>query len=154
MLEPGQTAPLFELPNQDGELVSLADFDSTVVVYFYPRADTPGCTTEACGFRDSWDDFEARDVPVLGISDDPVAEESATLLLRLDEADMETTTARVEDLGGEVDAELEFETLRVVLPEPAVTDLCELDGLESIETDATIQMGGGDAGEDVELNDS
>ncbi|WP_231182798.1 thioredoxin-dependent thiol peroxidase [Haladaptatus sp. DYF46] len=74
MLEPGQPAPPFELPNQDGELVSLADFDSTVVVYFYPRADTPGCTTEACGFRDSWADFEARDIPVLGISDDPVAD--------------------------------------------------------------------------------
>jgi thioredoxin-dependent peroxiredoxin len=74
MLEPGQPAPPFELPNQDGELVSLADFDSTVVVYFYPRADTPGCTTEACGFRDSWADFEARGVPVLGISDDPVAD--------------------------------------------------------------------------------
>ncbi|MFH5799160.1 thioredoxin-dependent thiol peroxidase [Haladaptatus sp. CMAA 1911] len=74
MLEPGQPAPPFELPNQDGELVSLADFDSTVVVYFYPRADTPGCTTEACGFRDSWDEFENRNVPVLGISDDPVAD--------------------------------------------------------------------------------
>ncbi|ODR80456.1 alkyl hydroperoxide reductase [Haladaptatus sp. W1] len=74
MLEPGQPAPPFELPNQDGETVSLADFDSTVVVYFYPRADTPGCTTEACGFRDSWDEFEARGVPVLGISDDPVSD--------------------------------------------------------------------------------
>lgn len=74
MLEPGQPAPQFELPNQDGELVPLADFDSTVVVYFYPRADTPGCTTEACGFRDSWDEFAARDIPVLGISDDPVAD--------------------------------------------------------------------------------
>ncbi|MGA9402229.1 thioredoxin-dependent thiol peroxidase [Haladaptatus sp.] len=74
MLESGQTAPSFELPNQDGDQVSLADFDTTVVVYFYPRADTPGCTTEACGFRDSWEEFEARDVPVLGISDDPVSD--------------------------------------------------------------------------------
>ncbi|MFH5799159.1 hypothetical protein [Haladaptatus sp. CMAA 1911] len=90
--------------------------------------------------------------PVRAMRDDPMPEESAVLLLRLGDADVETTAARVEDLGGEVDAELEFETLRVVLPEPAVVDLCELDGLESIETDATIQMGG-DAGEDVELND-
>lgn len=74
MLESGQTAPSFELPNLDGNQVSLADFDTTVVVYFYPRADTPGCTTEACGFRDSWEEFEARDVPVLGISDDPVSD--------------------------------------------------------------------------------
>ncbi|MCO8253408.1 thioredoxin-dependent thiol peroxidase [Haladaptatus sp. AB618] len=74
MLESGQTAPSFELPNQDGDQVSLADFDTTVVVYFYPRADTSGCTTEACGFRDSWEEFEARDVPVLGISDDPVSD--------------------------------------------------------------------------------
>ncbi len=74
MLEPGQTAPSFELPNQDGNPVSLEQFDTSVVVYFYPRADTPGCTTEACSFRDSWDEFENRDVPVLGISDDPVSD--------------------------------------------------------------------------------
>lgn len=71
MLEPGSDAPTFTLENQHGEAVSLADFDR-VVVYFYPRADTPGCTTEACGFRDSWDAFEDREVAVLGISDDPV----------------------------------------------------------------------------------
>ena len=91
--------------------------------------------------------------PVRAMRDDPMPEGSAALLLRLGDADVETTAARVEDLGGEVDAELEFETLRVVLPESAVVDLCELDGVESIETDATIRMGG-DAGEDVELNDS
>lgn len=73
MLSVGDTAPDFELPDQHGETVSLADFrGSPVVVYFYPRADTPGCTTEACGFRDSFEEFEARDVAVLGISDDPV----------------------------------------------------------------------------------
>jgi peroxiredoxin Q/BCP len=73
MLSVGDTAPDFELPDQDGESVSLSDFRGRpVVVYFYPRADTPGCTTEACGFRDSWDAFEERDVAVLGISDDPV----------------------------------------------------------------------------------
>ncbi|SDM39715.1 peroxiredoxin Q/BCP [Halogranum gelatinilyticum] len=73
MLSVGDTAPNFELPDQDGESVSLSDFRGRpVIVYFYPRADTPGCTTEACGFRDSWDAFEERDVAVLGISDDPV----------------------------------------------------------------------------------
>ena len=71
MLDTGTPAPEFELPNQDGDPVALPD-RGTVVVYFYPRADTPGCTTEACGFRDRWDAFEDRDVRVFGISDDPV----------------------------------------------------------------------------------
>ncbi|WP_042662707.1 thioredoxin-dependent thiol peroxidase [Haloferax sp. ATB1] len=75
MLEIGDDAPDFELPDQRGDLVSLSDFRGEhVVVYFYPRADTPGCTTEACGFRDSWDEFEDRDAAVLGISDDPVSD--------------------------------------------------------------------------------
>jgi peroxiredoxin Q/BCP len=73
MLHEGESAPAFELPNQDGEPTALSDFDDEyAVVYFYPRADTPGCTTEACSFRDRWDDYEDRNVTVLGISDDPV----------------------------------------------------------------------------------
>ncbi|MFB6271137.1 MAG: thioredoxin-dependent thiol peroxidase [Halobacterium sp.] len=73
MLAEGTQAPDFELPNQDGETVSLSEYDGQyVVVYFYPRADTPGCTKEACSFRDRWGDYEERDVPVFGISDDPV----------------------------------------------------------------------------------
>lgn len=92
--------------------------------------------------------------PVRAMRDDPMPEESVTLLLRLGDANVETTTARVEDAGGDVDAELAFETLRVVVPEPSVADLCELDGLRAIETDATITIGGGDAGEDVTLDDS
>jgi peroxiredoxin Q/BCP len=73
MLQEGDSAPAFELPNQDGDPVALSDYeDQYVVVYFYPRADTEGCTTQACSFRDRWDDYEDRDVAVLGISDDPV----------------------------------------------------------------------------------
>ncbi|MFB6234639.1 MAG: thioredoxin-dependent thiol peroxidase [Halopenitus sp.] len=73
MLEVGTQAPAFTLQNQDGEDVSLDSFDTDyLVVYFYPRADTPGCTTEACGFRDNWEAFEDHDVAVVGISDDPV----------------------------------------------------------------------------------
>ncbi|WP_327052560.1 thioredoxin-dependent thiol peroxidase [Halomicrococcus gelatinilyticus] len=73
MLSVGQQAPSFELPNHAGEPVSLSDHEGQhVVVYFYPRADTPGCTTEACGFRDAWDAFAERDVAVLGVSDDSV----------------------------------------------------------------------------------
>lgn len=76
MLDIGTEAPEFTLENQHGEPVSLAECE-TVVVYFYPRADTPGCTTEACGFRESWDAFEDRGIGVWGISDDPVSDLAA-----------------------------------------------------------------------------
>jgi peroxiredoxin Q/BCP len=73
MLDTGAEAPGFELPNQDGDTVSLEDFEGQrVVLYFYPRADTRGCTIEAEGFRDDYDAFEAADVAVLGVSNDPV----------------------------------------------------------------------------------
>ena len=58
MLEPGDKAPAFTLPDQDGNKVKLSDFKGeTVVLYFYPRADTPGCTTQACGIRDRGDEY-------------------------------------------------------------------------------------------------
>jgi peroxiredoxin Q/BCP len=73
LLDPGTEAPAFELPNQDGDPVALAVYAGQhVVVYFYPRADTPGCTAEACSFRDRWDDYAEHEVAVVGISDDPV----------------------------------------------------------------------------------
>jgi peroxiredoxin Q/BCP len=73
MLSPGDTAPDFTLPDQDSEEVSLSDLrGETVVLYFYPRADTPGCTTQACGIRDHRSDYEAAGVRVLGVSPDPV----------------------------------------------------------------------------------
>lgn len=73
MLDVGSPAPSFLLPNASGNTVSLADYaEQWRVVYFYPRADTPGCTTEACEFRDRWASFAEYDVAVLGISDDPV----------------------------------------------------------------------------------
>ena len=73
MLEVGTPAPAFELPNHDNDLISLTDYRGHyVVVYFYPRADTPGCTTEACGFRDAWEEYREADISVVGISDDPV----------------------------------------------------------------------------------
>ncbi|MFQ3319220.1 MAG: peroxiredoxin Q/BCP [Natronomonas sp.] len=74
MLDVGAEAPDFELQNQDGETVSLSEFDGRVVLYFYPRADTPGCTTEACGFRDNWGEYLGRNITVLGVSDDPVSD--------------------------------------------------------------------------------
>ncbi len=73
MLEIGQPAPPFTLPDQDGTPVRLADLaGQPVVVYFYPRDDTSGCTTQACGIRDQWSQFEAAGAAVLGISPDPV----------------------------------------------------------------------------------
>lgn len=72
MLAVGDEAPEFELPDQNGDPVSLADFDQRVILYFYPRADTPGCTREAVGFRDNWEAYEDRDLLVLGVSNDPV----------------------------------------------------------------------------------
>jgi peroxiredoxin Q/BCP len=73
MVEVGQPAPEFTLPDQEGTPVSLSDFrGQRVVVYFYPKADTPGCTTQACGIRDHAADYDAADAVVLGISPDPV----------------------------------------------------------------------------------
>ncbi len=75
MIEVGQAAPDFQLPDQDGETVKLSALrGQPVVVYFYPRADTPGCTVQACGVRDRSADYSAYDAAVLGISPDPVAD--------------------------------------------------------------------------------
>jgi peroxiredoxin Q/BCP len=72
MIEPGEDAPDFELPDQDGRAIKLGDFRGKNVVYFYPKADTPGCTTQACGVRDHHADYEKAGAVVLGISPDPV----------------------------------------------------------------------------------
>jgi peroxiredoxin Q/BCP len=75
MIEPGETAPDFTLPDQDGNEVSLADFrGQMVVLYFYPKANTSGCTTQACGVRDRRADYEQAGAVVLGVSPDPVKE--------------------------------------------------------------------------------
>jgi peroxiredoxin Q/BCP len=73
--EPGTAAPKFKLPASTGETIDLKDFvgKKTVVLYFYPKADTPGCTTEACAFRDALADYDRAKVAVLGISPDPIA---------------------------------------------------------------------------------
>ncbi len=72
MIEPGQTAPDFELPDQDGNTVKLSGLrGQPVVVYFYPKAETSGCTVQACGVRDHRGDYEQVGARVLGISPDP-----------------------------------------------------------------------------------
>ncbi len=74
MLEAGSEAPDFTLEDDEGRKVSLSSFKGrTVVLYFYPKDDTPGCTKEACGFRDAYDDFLAKGAAVVGVSPDKAA---------------------------------------------------------------------------------
>lgn len=73
MVEEGKPAPDFELPTDTGETVKLSDLrGKQVVLYFYPKDDTPGCTTQACGIRDAWSEFEDAGAVVLGVSPDGV----------------------------------------------------------------------------------
>jgi thioredoxin-dependent peroxiredoxin len=74
VIEEGTTAPDFELHDQDGNPVKLSDLrGSPVVLYFYPKADTPGCTTQACGIRDRTAEYDATGATVLGVSPDTPA---------------------------------------------------------------------------------
>ena len=75
MLNIGDSAPVFELLNSEGVLIKLSDFSGQqVVLFFYPKADTDGCTRQACGFRDNFADIEEADGTVVGVSpDQPVA---------------------------------------------------------------------------------
>lgn len=76
-LQIGDPAPAFSLPDQHGNNVNLSDFQGQrVVIYFYPKDDTPGCTKEACNFRDQWSAFEQHNIAVLGISKDGAASHS------------------------------------------------------------------------------
>ena len=73
MLEAGVKAPEFKLQDKDGNLVSLSDFkNKKIVLYFYPRDNTPGCTKQACSFRDNYGEFKSKDVVVIGISKDSI----------------------------------------------------------------------------------
>jgi len=74
MLEIGMKAPLFTLKDKDGNEVSLSDFlGKKVVLYFYPKDNTPGCTRQACAFAESYNEFKTKNVEVIGISKDSVA---------------------------------------------------------------------------------
>ena len=75
MIEEGSAAPDFTLPDQDGREVTLSELAGrTVVLYFYPKANTPGCTTQACGIRDHSADYERTGAVVLGVSPDSVSD--------------------------------------------------------------------------------
>src|ERR671932_2080936 len=74
MIKQGHDAPDFTLPDQDGNEVKLSELrGQPVVLYFYPKDDTPGCTTQACGIRDAYSDFRERGAVVLGVSPDDEA---------------------------------------------------------------------------------
>ena len=74
MLEVGTKAPLFTLPDKDGKEISLADYlGKKIVLYFYPRDNTPGCTRQACAFAAAYEEFKNQDIVVIGISKDSVA---------------------------------------------------------------------------------
>jgi peroxiredoxin Q/BCP len=74
----GEMAPDFELNTDSGETLRLSEFrGKRVVLYFYPRADTPGCTTEACGFRDDFSIYQEKDAVIIGISPDTVKKQSS-----------------------------------------------------------------------------
>lgn len=74
MLEVGMKAPQFTLPDKDGNMVSLTDFiGKKVVLYFYPKDNTPGCTRQACAFAGAYESFKDNDIVVIGISKDSVA---------------------------------------------------------------------------------
>ncbi|MCM3007005.1 thioredoxin-dependent thiol peroxidase [Priestia koreensis] len=73
-LDVGKKAPDFELPSTEGQTVSLSQFaGKNIVLYFYPKDMTPGCTTEACDFRDQHEQFQDLNTVILGVSPDPVA---------------------------------------------------------------------------------
>ena len=73
MMEPGQKAPVFSMPDQDGKIHHLSDYAGQwVILYFYPRDMTPGCTIEACNFRDDFPAFNELDAVILGVSKDSV----------------------------------------------------------------------------------
>ncbi|AUT03260.1 peroxiredoxin [Nostoc sp. CENA543] len=76
----GTDAPAFTVKDTNGNTVSLSDFaGKTVVLYFYPKDDTPGCTKQACSFRDAKDDYQGKDIVVLGVSaDDEVSHQAFT----------------------------------------------------------------------------
>ncbi|CEQ31575.1 thiol peroxidase [[Clostridium] sordellii] len=100
MLEIGVKAPEFKLQDKDGNLVSLLDFkNKKVVLYFYPKDSTPGCTKQACSFRDNYENFKSKDVVVIGISKDTVksherfAQKNELPFILLSDPELETIKA-------------------------------------------------------------
>ncbi len=101
----GTDAPAFSVKDTNGNTVSLSDFQGkTVVLYFYPKDDTPGCTKQACSFRDASDDYKSKDVVVLGVSaDDEASHQAFTQKYNLNFpllADTDKTLIKAYDVDG------------------------------------------------------
>ncbi|NMG07742.1 peroxiredoxin [Brasilonema sp. UFV-L1] len=101
----GSDAPAFTVKDTNGNTVSLSDFKGkTVVLYFYPKDDTPGCTKQACSFRDASDDYKNKDVVVLGVSaDDEASHQAFTQKYNLNFpllADTDQTLIKAYDVDG------------------------------------------------------
>ena len=112
MLETGIQAPEFTLPDQNGEMHSLKDYrGKKVILYFYPRDNTPGCTKQACGYSERYPQFEEKGAVVLGISKDSIAshkrfeEKQGLTFTILSDTELEVIKAYAPiDIEGEVDA--------------------------------------------------
>ncbi|MBD2498831.1 peroxiredoxin [Nostoc sp. FACHB-280] len=101
----GTDAPAFTVKDTNGNTVSLSDFaGKTVVLYFYPKDDTPGCTKQACSFRDAQEQYQGKDIVVLGVSaDDEVSHQAFTQKFNLNFpllADTEKTLIQAYDVDG------------------------------------------------------
>jgi len=135
VIEAGEAAPDFELQSDAGETVRLSDFrGKPVVLYFYPRDETPGCTAQACGIRDAWGEFERAGAAVLGVSPDGVESHQAfkrghdlpfTLLADPDHAVAEAYGAWGEKKSYGRTYEGILRTTYVIGPDGIVTDVFE-----------------------------
>jgi len=106
-LSVGDTAPSFTVKDTNGNTVSLSDYaGKTVVLYFYPKDDTPGCTKEACNFRDHYDAYQGKDIVVFGVSmDDEVSHQAFTNKFSLPFpllADIDGAITKAYDVEGEM----------------------------------------------------
>ncbi|MDX2272390.1 MAG: peroxiredoxin [Cyanobacteriota bacterium] len=104
-LKVGSVAPIFTTTDTQGKTVSLGDFaGKTVILYFYPKDDTPGCTKEACSFRDAYADYQGKDLVVLGVSmDDEASHQKFTEKYNLPFpllADVDATITKAYDVDG------------------------------------------------------
>jgi peroxiredoxin Q/BCP len=135
-MQVGDKAPDFELAASGGKTVRLSDFKGkkTVVLYFYPKDETPGCTAEACKFRDDYEDFTAAGAEVIGVSDDSVAShESFAAKHRL-------PFLLVSDVGGKVRQQWGVKTTFGII-KGRVTFVIDRDGIVRHRFDSQIRVG-------------
>jgi peroxiredoxin Q/BCP len=136
-MQVGDKAPDFELPASGNKTVRLSDFrgKKTVVVYFYPKDETPGCTVEACKFRDDYEDFTAAGAEVIGVSDDSVAShENFAAKHRL-------PFLLVSDAGGKVRTQWGVKAAAFGIIKGRVTFVIDREGIVRHRFDSQIRLG-------------